>query len=120
MFCTACEKCECFVLIKNDLLKDNPLYVQFGCWCIQSNRSKLHSTNNFLHAFRVRGFNQVVTFMDFTTESVSPLTTESCRDVLSIMSDDVVDLDADVVKRSDVGTESSKYCFGAVAVAKID
>jgi hypothetical protein len=34
-----------------------------------------------------------LTCMDFTTESVSPLTTESCRDIdLSTISDDVVDL----------------------------
>ena len=37
----------------NDILEDNLPYIQSGCWCIQSNKSELHSRNNFLHATRV-------------------------------------------------------------------
>ena len=42
-------KRECFVLLINDILKDNPPYVQSGCWCIQSNTNKFHSRNNFYY-----------------------------------------------------------------------
>ena len=37
----------CFIPLKNDNLKDILPCVQYGCWCIQSNTSKLYSTNNF-------------------------------------------------------------------------
>ena len=53
-------------LYLNDILEDNPPYVQSGCCCIQSNSCKLHLRNIFVCATCVQHHNLIDAYFYFS------------------------------------------------------